>query len=106
MGIIKLIRGGRARRLTIDVSAQKIAGLLGAAIVMTGATLLGAPMPSAAADPCPDVDVVFARGTSEPPGVGGVGQSFVDTLRSQIGAKSLTVYPVNYPASSDFSGGI
>jgi cutinase len=71
-----------------------------AAVVATPA-LLSAP--SAAADPCPDVEVVFARGTSEPPGVGGVGGSFVDALRGQIGGRSLGVYPVNYQASSDFS---
>ncbi|BBX41252.1 cutinase family protein [Mycobacterium simiae] len=54
------------------------------------------------AEPCPDVDVVFARGTSEPPGVGGIGSGFVDALRGQLGGRSLAVYPVNYPASSDF----
>ncbi|MGA7053446.1 MAG: cutinase family protein [Mycobacterium sp.] len=64
--------------------------------------LLVAPVPSAAAEPCPDVEVVFARGTTEPPGVGRVGQNFVDTLRSHIGTKSLGVYPVNYPATTDF----
>ena len=64
--------------------------------------LLIAPVPSASAEPCPDVQVVFARGTTEAPGVGGIGQSFVDTLRAHVGAKSLDVYPVNYPASPDF----
>jgi cutinase len=61
-----------------------------------------AAVPSAYAEPCPDVEVVFARGTTEPPGVGGIGQHFVDTLRSRVGAKSLGVYPVNYPATTDF----
>ena len=64
--------------------------------------LLIAPVPSASAEPCPDVEVVFARGTTEPPGVGRVGQNFVDTLRSHVGTKSLGVYPVNYPATTDF----
>ena len=73
-----------------------------AALVVAGG-LLSAPIPIASAQPCPDVEVVFARGTSEPPGVGVVGQPFVDALRSQVGAKSLDVYPVNYEASSDFS---
>jgi hypothetical protein len=61
------------------------------------------PAPAASADPCPDVEVVFARGSGEPPGVGGVGGSFVDALRGQIGGRSLGVYPVNYQASTDFS---
>jgi cutinase len=64
--------------------------------------ILGAFVPSASADACPDVEAVFARGTTEPPGVGGIGQAFVDSLHSKIGAKSFGVYPVNYPASTDF----
>jgi cutinase len=59
-------------------------------------------LPTSAADPCPDVEVVFARGTTEPPGVGGVGQAFVDSLRSQLSGHSLGVYAVDYPASRDF----
>ena len=60
-------------------------------------------IPSASAAPCPDVEVVFARGTFEPPGVGVTGQAFVDSLRSKVGGKSVDVYPVNYPASLDFT---
>jgi cutinase len=74
--------------------------------ILTMSALLTAPGPIASADPCPDVEAVFARGTSEPPGVGGVGQSFVDALRAQVGNRSFSVYPVNYPASSDFTAGI
>jgi cutinase-like protein len=59
-------------------------------------------IPFASAAPCPDVEVVFARATTEPPGIGSVGQAFVDSLRSQVG-RSVTVYAVNYPATEDFS---
>ncbi len=59
-------------------------------------------MPAASAAPCPDVELVFARGTFEPPGVGGTGEAFVDSLRSKLGDKSMDVYPVDYPASLDF----
>jgi len=59
-------------------------------------------VPSASAQPCPDVEVVFARGTTEPPGVGGIGQAFVDSLRSQLGGRSVGVYAVDYPATNDF----
>lgn len=76
---------------------------IGVAVVAAGAVLSGVPVPSASADPCPDVEVVFARGSGEPPGVGGIGGAFVDALRSQIGSRSLGVYPVNYPAGTDFS---
>jgi cutinase len=61
---------------------------------------IGVPMASAA--PCPDVEVVFARGTFAPPGVGGIGQDFVNALRSKVGTKSVGVYAVVYPASTDF----
>jgi len=74
--------------------------------IVTAAALLSGPPPVASAEPCSDIEVVFARGTSEPPGVGGVGQAFVDALRVRVGDRSLAVYPVNYPASSDFTAGI
>ena len=56
----------------------------------------------AAAQPCSDVEVVFARGTNEPPGVGIVGQAFVDALSAQVGGRSVGVYAVNYPASDNY----
>lgn len=76
--------------------------IFGALVAATWAVLPGFPVPAATAAPCPDVEVVFARGTGEPPGIGGVGQAFVDSLSADIGAKSIGVYPVNYAASSDF----
>ncbi|BBX33688.1 serine esterase, cutinase [Mycolicibacterium mageritense DSM 44476 = CIP 104973] len=75
--------------------------LAGLPLSMVSASLFAAPIASAA-PPCPDVEVVFARGTFEPPGVGGTGQAFVDALTRQLGDKSVEVYPVNYPASLDF----
>jgi len=88
------------------MTARRIARFFGAVVVTSWAMLLSAPVPSASAQPCPDVEAVFARGTGEPPGVGGIGQAFVDALRSQARGKSVDVYAVNYPASSDFAGGI
>ncbi|MEN3317104.1 MAG: cutinase [Mycobacterium sp.] len=81
-----------------------IGRLFGVAVVATSALLATAiNTPSASAAPCPDVEVVFARGTFEPAGVGGTGQAFVDALRARLGGKSVDVYPVNYPASLDFA---
>ena len=81
-----------------------ISRFFGVAAVATSAVLGTAiNIPSASAAPCADVEVVFARGTFEAPGVGGVGQSFVDALRAKLGGKSVDVYPVNYPASLDFA---
>jgi hypothetical protein len=86
----------------LTLCVRQIGRFLVAPLVIVGG-LLSAPMPVASGQPCPDVEAVFARGTGEPPGVGGIGEPFVDALRSQLGARSLDVYPVNYEASSDFS---
>jgi len=79
------------------VRARLIASFLGAAALSAGFLLTAAP--PASADDCPDVEVVFARGTGEPPGVGTVGEAFVDSLTSLVGGKSVGVYPVDYPAT-------
>ncbi len=62
--------------------------------------------PSASAASCPNTEVVFARGTGEPPGVGTIGQSFVSALGGRVGSKSLRTYAVNYPATSEWSTGL
>jgi cutinase len=79
-------------------------GVTLAALAATSSALLGLPVatPSAQAAPCPNVEVVFARGTSEPAGVGDTGRAFIDSLRSRLGDRSVGVYAVNYPASMDF----
>jgi cutinase len=85
------------------MSAGRITRILGAVMVTAAALPIALiEIPSAAGAPCPEVEVVFARGTKEPPGVGGVGQAFIDSLRSQLGGRSVGVYAVNYPASNDF----
>jgi cutinase len=78
------LRAAVAAALTVSASA---------------AGLLLAPSASAA---CNDVEVVFARGTKEDPGIGRVGQAFVNELGNRIGNRSMGVYAVNYPASYDF----
>jgi cutinase len=60
----------------------------------------------AAAAPCPDVDVVFARGTGEAPGLGPTGQAFTDALRSRLGRASVDVHAVDYPASDQWITGV
>ena len=69
---------------------------------IVSAALPLAVAPSAAADPCPDIEVIFARGTNDAPGLGRPGEAFADALRSQVGGRTLTTYAVNYPASYDF----
>lgn len=78
------------------------------ALVMAGvggvaaAGLLGPGTASAQAETCSDVEVVFARGTAEPAGLGLVGQAFVDDLQNALGGRTVSAYAVNYPASYDF----
>jgi cutinase len=69
-------------------------------MVTAGAVSIG--VPSAAADPCPDIEVVFARGTGDAPGMGPVGESFTDSLRANVGGRSVGVYAVNYAATMNF----
>jgi cutinase-like protein len=79
-----------------------------AAAVLTACTAVFAPALSpmpigvASADDCPDIEVVFARGTNDAPGLGNVGDAFVGTLRGKVGGRSVGAYAVNYPASFDF----
>jgi cutinase len=47
---------------------------------------------------CPAVNVVFARGTGEPSGLGEVGAPFVRTLIAHLPGKTVTSYAVNYAA--------
>jgi cutinase len=93
----------------IGMISRHLTRLLGPAVVAASglsASVLASAIPSASAQPCPDVQVVFARGTGEDPGVGPTGQAFVDSLRSRVGARSFDVYPVNYPASNEWDTGL
>jgi len=87
--------------------AAKTVGAPTAAVLIAAAMLVapGTRVASAAAEPCPDVDVVFARGTFEPPGAGVTGQAFIDALQARLAHKTVDVSPVDYPASLDFANG-
>lgn len=81
--------------------------LLVAAAVLTAAAALVTPVPAstlavASAEDCPDIQVVFARGTNDSPGLGRIGNAFVSALRNQVGGRSVGTYAVNYPATYDF----
>lgn len=76
----------------------------GAAAALAAATIgVGIPVaPAANAAGCNNVQVVFARGTNEAPGIGRVGDAFVSALRKKLPNRSIGVYAVDYPASYDF----
>jgi cutinase len=76
----------------------KIAGA-GLAVV-AGAGLLAVPSLAGAAETCSDVDVVVARGTSEPGRLGViVGDPVFAALRRALGGSTLSSHAVDYPAS-------
>jgi cutinase len=82
-------------------------GLATSAALVTAAAAIISPasvgsLASAHADGCPDIEVVFARGTNEDPGLGRIGNAFVGALRSKVGGRSVGTYAVGYPASYDF----
>lgn len=81
----------------VSKNLTKVAAI---ACLLAGST---ANVPAAQADSCTDVEVMFARGTGGPPGVGAVGQAFVDSLMEQVPTKSIAVYAVDYPAGIDFN---
>lgn len=94
--------------------ASRLALVCATALTAAGAFLgispTGAPLPTvgvAAAIPCPDIQVVFARGRDEPPGLGATGSAFVNALRPLVGDQTLNAYAVDYPAAGvgDYGAG-
>jgi cutinase len=84
------------------MSAVRIFGVAATAAVVAALALPTTVAPAAHAGPCPDVEVVFARGTSEPAGIGRVGQALTDNLQAQLAGRTVSAYAVDYPASYDF----
>ena len=84
------------------MSQRNIGCILGVAVAMAWALSTPVDTPhAAAAGPCPDVEVVSARGTDEPAGPGSIGQAFIGSLTSKLPGRSVEVYGVNYPATDD-----
>ncbi|WP_380161279.1 cutinase family protein [Kineococcus sp. NBC_00420] len=83
--------------LRIPSSRRLVATL--AALAATGGALLSAAAPATAAT-CSDVEVVFARGTGETPGLGIVGSPFVRALTSELSDRTVTSYAVDYAANT------
>lgn len=92
------------------MNTPNIVKLLGSAVVvswgLSASVITGVAAPAASAASCPDVEVVFARGTGEEPGAGPVGNAFADGLRSDASERSVDVYAVDYPATDQWATGI
>src|ERR1700688_1088434 len=90
---------------TVGAVVSTIFAALAVAAILVGSLAAAAPwsaQANASDDSCASVEVVFARGTFEAPGVGATGQAFVDALNARLPGKTVDVYAVNYPASLDF----
>jgi cutinase len=76
---------------------RAVVATTGAVAFTVGAVLT---VPVAAADPCPQVEVIFARGRTEPAGTGAIGGAFIDALRART-SRSVGYYAVDYPADTE-----
>lgn len=84
------------------VSSRRFTGFLGVTALTLAPMIAGVTTPSATADPCPDVEVIWARGTVGNASTQRGGQGFIDLVKSKAGGRSVSSYIVNYPASFDF----
>jgi cutinase len=78
---------------------RKFRLLATAAALVIGMGSLIAP-PSASAQSCPDVELIFARGRIESPGAGIIGNALVSALRNKTG-RDVDLYAVKYPADTE-----
>jgi cutinase len=92
----------RMGRLTVRAALSTTFATLAVGAILVGSLAAPTPSANAADDSCPSVEVVFARGTNEAPGVGATGQAFVDALNARLPGKTVDVYAVDYAASLDF----
>ncbi|MEX5632560.1 cutinase family protein [Parafrankia sp. FMc2] len=83
---MRLARSWKQRAVAVFLTA--VAGTLGAGITAS---------PASAAT-CSDVDVVFARGSGELPGLGITGTPFVNSVKQGLTGKTVSSYAVNYAA--------
>ncbi len=92
--------GGVNRKLTVAVVLAAL-GLIAPAAVPDDTPSI---LPVASAAPCPQVEVIFARGRLESPGAGQIGNALVSALRNKTG-KDIDLYAVKYPADTEIDLG-
>ncbi len=78
---------------------RRMRNLLAALFAIASAFAALPAVPASAAN-CSDAEVIFARGRTEPPGIGRIGDVFVNDLRAAT-PKSVSVYAVNYDADTN-----
>jgi cutinase len=93
-------------------AAKRLARFASSALLAAGVLIAPAVAPVQVAGPistasaaCPDAEVDFARGREEAPGVGEVGQAFINSLQSKVPHMTIGSYGVNYPADVSVTKG-
>ena len=108
-----MVASGRVPTYHRAVCARNLAdiglrvAIAGASVTAVLALPVMAPssgIPTASAS-CPQVQVVFARGRLEQPGLGVLGNAFVSALQSKVPNKDITAYAVRYPADTQVDVG-
>lgn len=95
-------RRGQTRR-----SASRTVASLIAVVAAVAVVLLPAGAGAASADTCPDVQLLFARGTNEPGApVGITGQALHRSLQVGFPGQDVRVAPIRYAASGEFQKGL
>ncbi|KUH81680.1 cutinase [Mycobacterium sp. GA-1999] len=92
-------RWGRRGTLLVGAVVLAAAGLI--APVITGQR---EAVPLAAAQSCPEAELIFARGRTESPGAGVVGNALISALRNKTD-KNVNLYAVSYPADYEIDIG-
>ena len=93
-----------SRRWTRRFAVVAVAVVLAAVGVIAPAAVRTPGLIPSASAACPAVEVIFARGRLESPGVGVLGNAFISALRSKS-KKNIGVYAVQYPADNQIDVG-
>jgi cutinase len=95
---MSLHRRRRPRAASTRLAGRWVGLGASALFIATVVHVTASAPPVASANDCSDAEVVFARGTDEPPGMGRVGDALVDSLRKQASGLNIGTYAVNYKA--------
>src|SRR6516225_3467636 len=82
----------RMRTLTVRAALTTIFAAAAMIAILAGSFAAAPSARAAADDSCANIEVIFARGTNEAPGVGATGQAFVDALNARLPGKTVDVY--------------
>lgn len=92
------------RRAHALISGLAAVAMAAGGFVASVAATPSAQLAAASAEPCAPVELIFARGRNEAPGVGRLGNNLVGALNARL-PQPVGVYGVNYPANTEIPQG-